>query len=524
MGVYLNPGAALFRRGRSSRIYVDKSQLIAYLNAVVNTERAYVCVSRPRRFGKSMAANMVSAYFDRTVDGTSEFEGLAISRDPSFTSNLGRFDVIKLNMQDFLSATHDIAGMIERMNAAVCRELVEAYPQVRLFDPGSLAQTLSDIFAQTQSQFVVVIDEWDCVMREHQADIAGQKDYLDFLRALLKDKPYVALCYMTGILPIKKYGSHSALNMFDEFSMTEPDEMAPYMGFTEAEVRELCGQWHRDFSECSAWYDGYVLDGVGSAYNPQSVVRAMETVRFGSYWTKTETYEALRRYIDLNMGGLREKVIMLMGGAHVAVDTSTYANDMTTLSCADDVLTLLVHLGYLAYDQTRGEVLIPNREVMGEYASSIAKGGWDEVARTVAASDDLLEALLAKDGDAVALGVARAHEDAASIIAYSDENSLACTLRLAFFSAVRQYRLVREAPAGKGYADLLMIPLASAPAAPGIVVELKWGAGPHEAIAQIRERGYDRALSGTGGEGRILLAGITYDPKSKTHACVVEEA
>ena len=314
MGVYLNPGAALFRRGRSSRIYVDKSQLIAYLNAVVNTERAYVCVSRPRRFGKSMAANMVSAYFDRTVDGVREFEGLAISRDPSFTSNLGRFDVIKLNMQDFLSATHDITGMIERMDAAVCRELVEAYPEVRLFDPGSLAQTLSDIFAQTQSQFVIVIDEWDCVMREHQADIAGQKDYLDFLRALLKDKPYVALCYMTGILPIKKYGSHSALNMFDEFSMTEPDEMAPYMGFTEAEVRELCGQWHRDFSECSAWYDGYVLDGVGSAYNPQSVVRAMETGRFGSYWTKTETYEALRRYIDLNMGGLREKVVMLMGG------------------------------------------------------------------------------------------------------------------------------------------------------------------------------------------------------------------
>ena len=249
------------------------------------------------------------------------------------------------------------------------------------------------------------------------------------------------------------------------------------MGFTEAEVRELCGQWHRDFSECSAWYDGYVLDGVGSAYNPQSVVRAMETGRFGSYWTKTETYEALRRYIDLNMGGLREKVVMLMGGAHVAVDTSTYANDMTTLSCADDVLTRLVHLGYLAYDQTRGEVLIPNREVMGEYASSIAKGGWDEVARTVAASDDLLEALLAKDGDAVALGVAKAHEDAASIIAYNDENSLACTLRLAFFSAVRRYRLVREAPAGKGYADLLMIPLASAPAVPGIVVELKWGVG-----------------------------------------------
>lgn len=524
MGIYLNPGATMLQRSRRSRIYVDKSMLIARLNLAVGTDNCYVCVSRPRRFGKSMAANMVSAYYDRSVDGAAEFAGLAIAGDPSFDEHRNRYDVLKLNMQEFLSAKPDVGEMLERLQSLVCREIAGAYPDIELFDPTDLPLTLSNIFNQTQRQFVIVVDEWDCVMREHRDDHEGQRRYLDFLRAWLKDKPYVALCYMTGILPIKKYGSHSALNMFDEFSMVDPDEMAPFMGFTEDEVRALCTAWDRDFDECKAWYDGYRLAGVGSVYSPRSVVRAMETGRFGSYWSRTETYEALRRYIDLDMDGLHGKVVELTAGAHVPVNTGTYANDMTTFGRADDVLTLLVHLGYLGYDQARGEAFVPNREVLEEYANSMADGGWDEVARSIADSDRLLEALLAGDVDAVAAGVERAHEDAASIIAYNDENSLACTLRLAFFSAVRRYRIVREAPAGKGYADLVLTPLASHPDLPGVVIELKWGATPDEAVTQIRERGYERALKGATAPGRVVLAGIAYDPKSKTHSCLIEQA
>ena len=325
MGVYLNPGATMLRRGRASGVYVDKSPMIAHLNRVLNTERLYACVSRPRRFGKTMAANMVSAYYDRTVDGAAEFAGLAIAEDPSFEANRNRFDVLKLNIQDFLSETRDVPALLERLQRFCCAEIAREYPDVPLFDPGDLPTVMSDVFYATGRQFVVVIDEWDCVMRETPSDCAGQRLYHDFLRSWLKDRPCIALCYMTGILPIKKFGTQSALNMFDEYSMVSPMELAPSMGFTESEVAGLCERWGR------------------------------------------------------NLDGLRDKVTRLAGGMRVPVNTETFANDMTTFGSADDVLTLLVHLGYLAYDAERREVFVPNREIAGEYANAMRLAGWDEV-------------------------------------------------------------------------------------------------------------------------------------------------
>ena len=522
MGVYLNPGAVALRQSRASRIYVDKSMLLAHLNRALNTEQRYVCVSRPRRFGKTMAANMACAYYDRTVDGAAEFEGLQIAADPSFEAHRNRYDVVRINMQEFLSATANVTELIERLQSFVCRELRAAYPQPALLDPQSLPQTMSDIFAQVGTQFVIVIDEWDCVMREAALDHDGQRRYLDFLRAWLKDKPHVALCYMTGILPVKKYGTHSALNMFDEHSMLEPLDMAPFMGFTSGEVEALCAQWGRDLDECRAWYDGYRLPDAGEVYAPRSVTRAMETGRFSSYWTQTETFEALRKYIEMDLDGLHGKVVELVAGGRVEIDARTYANDMTTFNRADDVLTLLVHLGYLGYDEARREAFVPNREVAGEFASATAGAGWGEVARSIAESEALIDALLAGDAQAVASGVERAHADAASVIGYNREEDLACTLRLALYSAIRRWKLVREAPAGKGYADLLLVPLASSGNVPGAVVELKWGASPDEALAQIRERGYADAFRGTCSQGNVILCAVTYDPKTKRHACKIE--
>ena len=522
MGVFLNPGAGMLRRGRNSNPYVDKSMLIAHLNSVVNTEHLYVCVSRPRRFGKSMAANMVSAYYDRTVDGAAEFAGLAIARDPSFDRHRNNYDVLKLNMQEFWSSTGCVDKLVARINALVCRELEMTYPDAMFLDPGFLPQSMSDVYAQTGRQFVIVIDEWDCIMRESADDHDAQKAYLDFLRAWLKDQPFVALAYMTGILPVKKYGSHSALNMFDEFSMVDPLEMAPFMGFTSDEVAALCQEWGRDLNECKAWYDGYRLPGVGEVYAPRSVVRAMMSGEFSSYWTQTETFEALRKYIDMDLDGLHGKVVELVGGGRVEVNTQTYSNDMTTLNSADDVLTLLIHLGYLAYDKGTREAFVPNREVAGEYANATQDRGWSEVARSIASSEQLLRALLAGDAEAVAAGVEQAHSDVASVIAYNHEE--ACTPRLAFYSAMRRYRLVREAPAGKGYADLLMVPLKSSGDIPGVVVELKWGASAQDAIAQMREHDYAAAFRGTSAEHRTILCGIAYDPKTKRHTCAIEQA
>ncbi len=524
MGVFLNPGPQMLRRGRASSIYVDKSMLIAQLNSVINTERLYVCVSRPRRFGKSMAANMVSAYYDRTVDGSVEFAGLAVALDPSFDRERNRYDVLKLNMQDFWTKSqHDIDTAIADLGKSVLFDLLLEYNDLRFRDEKSLVDVMGDLYAQTGRQFVVVIDEWDCIMRESATDHDAQKKYLDFLRGWLKDKPFLALVYMTGILPIKKYGTHSALNMFDEFSMLDPLEMAPFTGFTSDEVAALCREWGRNFDECKAWYDGYRLPGVGEVYAPRSVVRAMQTGEFSSYWTQTETFEALRKYIEMDFDGLHGKVVELVGGGRVEVNTGTYSNDMTTLNSADDVLTLLAHLGYLAFDKQAREVFVPNREVAGEYANATADKGWAEVARSIKASEKLLDAVLAGDGEAVAAGVEQAHADAASIIAYNHEEDLACTLRLAFYSAMRRYRLIREAPAGKGYADLLMVPLKSSGDIPGVVIELKWGDSAQQALAQIRERNYTDAFLGTFGEKHAVLCGIAYDPKSKRHTCVIEQ-
>ncbi len=377
MGMYLNPGPTALRQGRNSATYVDKSALIAHLNRVLNTERRFVCVSRPRRFGKSMAANMVSAFYDRTVDGVAEFEGLQIASDPSFDANRNRYDVVKLNMQDFLSMEGGVEGLIANVNLEVCPEIKGAYPEVCFRENDGIALVMGRVFAQTGRQFVIVIDEWDCVMRDKAVPQNGQERYLDFLRTWLKDKPYVALCYMTGILPVKKYGTHSALNMFDEYSMLEPLELATSMGFTEAEVESVCQQWHRDVNECRAWYDGYLLPGVGSVFAPQSVIVAAETGCLGWHGTQDELLvmcKELKHYIGMAMNGLYGKVAELMSGAHVAVDTGSFGNDMTTFGNSDDVLTLLVHLGYLAYDARTGEVFIPNREIAGLYEACVIEG------------------------------------------------------------------------------------------------------------------------------------------------------
>ena len=475
MGIFLNPGAAMLRQARNSKVYVDKSGMLRYLNSVLNSEQKYVCVSRPRRFGKTMAANMVCAYYDRTADSAAEFAGLEIAGDPGFDVHRNSFDVLHLNMQQFLSATHDAGKLVDMLYRVVSRELARAYPGLDIATDMGLPMAMADCYAQTGRQFVVVIDEWDCLMREKQGHPDEQMTYLDFLRAWLKDQPAVALCYMTGILPIKKYGSHSALNMFNEFSMLGAEELAPYVGFTEDEVAGLCARFDANLTDCRAWYDGYRVAGVRGGevetFCPRSVVRSVETGNFRSYWNETETFEALKRYIDLDLDGLHEKVVRLVAGGRVTVNTETYVNDMTTLNTSDDVLALLVHLGYLTYDAASREVYVPNREVMGAFASSMSLGGWDEVSRSIAESERLLDALVAGDAGAVVAGVERAHEDASSV-----------------------------------------------------VIELKYGAIAGEALAQIRERGYDRALDGLVASGDVVLCGIAYDPRAKAHSCVIERA
>ena len=391
MGIYLNPGNERFEDAVSSEIYVDKTELIKYTNRVLKTEQKYICVSRPRRFGKSMAANMLAAYYGRNADSRKLFENLKIEKNASFMEHLNQYNVIFLNMQDFFSRTHDVTKMKMLLEKCLLRDLLRAYPDVDYLDKTDLIGVLQDIYAEFRIRFIFIIDEWDCIFRENKDGSEAHKMYLDFLRNLLKDRSYVALAYMTGILPIKKYGTHSALNMFDEFSMTNPKQLAEFVGFTESEVKGLCNRYGMDFEETRRWYDGYHFENVEHGYSPRSVVSAMLSRSFDNYWNQTETFEALRDYIVLNYAGLKDTVIELLAGKHKKIETGSFSNDMTTFSTADDVLTLLIHLGYLGYDFSSKEVFIPNSEIESEFVTAIQSAGWDTVINAIKKSDNLLK-------------------------------------------------------------------------------------------------------------------------------------
>ena len=518
MGTYLNPGNNLFQISLNSEIYVDKSMLITHTNNRLLKQERYICVSRPRRFGKSMAAQMLAAYYDRTVDGGEQFAALKIADDPSYEKHRNRYNVIQLTVQDFLSESDGMDDMLSYLEETLVNELEKEYPEVGLPPRRKLRAVLRSVYAETKIPFVFIIDEWDCIFRIHQEDEDAQRKYLDYLRNLLKDQPYVALAYMTGILPVKKYGQHSALNMFTEVSMTDAREYADLTGFTSEEVQALCEEYDMPFEEVRNWYDGYNVEGE-EIYNPRSVVMSVTGHKLNNYWTQTETFEALRVYIEMDFDGLREKVMKMIAGERIPIDTRTFQNDMKTLSSADDVLTLLIHLGYLTYDGETNEVWIPNSEVQGEFINCIEDRGWEVIMEDIRASDRLFRSMLAGEEEGVAKAIEDAHDRFSSIFTYNDENSLASILVLAFYSARKSHIMHREYASGKGYADLVFLPR------PGkedraVVIELKVNEATDTAIDQIKRRNYPRIPKEYTDE--IILCGISYDRESKKHSCRIE--
>ncbi len=518
MGIYLNPGNDLFQENLNSEIYVDKSMLIAHTNKVLRTQQKFLCVSRPRRFGKSMAAQMLAAYYDRSVDSRDQFDGLAISEHPSFDEHLNKYNVIQLNMHNFLTPTNSMDEMLGLLEEDLKDDLIEEYPDINISKGRNLATALLKVHAKTKVPFVFIIDEWDCIFRVHQEDEKTQKKYLDYLRNLLKDQPYVALAYMTGILPVKKYGQHSALNMFTEVSMTDAREFAPLTGFTRGEVEELCESYEMPFEDIQAWYDGYNVDGV-ETYNPRSVVMSVTGHRLNNYWTQTETFEALKVYIEMDFDGLKEKVVQMIAGERIPIETRTFQNDMRSLTSADDVLTLLIHLGYLTYDFETSEVWIPNNELQEEFYICIKDRGWEVIMDDIKASDELMKSMIAGEEDKVAAAVEGAHDRFSSIFAYNDENTLASVLVLAFYAARKSYIMHREYATGKGYADLVFLPRPNKDL-PALVMELKVNEATDTAIDQIKQRNYPLIPAEYAGE--IILCGISYDKESKAHSCKIE--
>ena len=541
MGVYLNPGNNLFKEALNGQIYVDKTEMVANVNALVNTPHKYLCVTRPRRFGKSMAAAMLCAYYGM-ADGNRElFEKLKLAQCPEWDRYLGKFDVIRLVMTNFVDRTTPMVKVIGRMSMRILDELHETYPGVR-YDEDDFVYSLSKFYRASGRQFVVVIDEWDVIFRTHKNDYDAQRDYLNFLRSWLKDQDYVALSYMTGILSVKKYGEHSALNMYSEFSMVSPLQFAPYTGFTEVEVRDLCGKYGMNFASIKNWYDGYLVydQGVVSEldrsatepsrraparqyhlYAPLSVVNAMTYGQIKNYWNATETYEALAEYIRMDFDGLKETVARLMEGEHLPVRLGTYQNDMTSMTCRDDVLALLIHLGYLGYDQANSEVFIPNREIHDVFETSTQTPEWSSTMRALRNSKKLLEAVWAGDEETVAELLEAAHDQTGNRT-YNSEAALSYAVQLAFYKAQDDYTLFPEVDTGRGYADLIYIP--KRPIHPALLVELKYNQNADTALEQIQRQKYPSRLEQY--KGNLILVGISYDrsaataaPNFKHHSC-----
>lgn len=518
MGIYLNPGNdAFLSTVNYSEIYVDKTMLIDFTNSCIFGENKEICVSRPRRFGKSIAENMLTAYYSKGCDSKELFSKFNIAKTPDFEKHMNKYNVIHIDIQKFLSRTKNIHEMLVFMQKRVLKELKRTFSSVDK-EEENLITALEDLYSETGDKFIFIIDEWDCIFRVHKDNTTAQKEYLDFLRDLLKGQPYVALAYMTGILPIKKYGEHSALNMFDEYSMTNQYNLAEFTGFTEIEVKELCEKYHMSFEEIKKWYDGYNVNGI-SIYNPKSVVSAMLKKEFDNYWSKTETYEALREYIEKDFYDLKDTVTRLIAGEQIKIDTTTFVNDMVTFKTKDDILTLLIHLGYLSYDSETEKVFIPNHEVRQQFVSTVKVLKWNHVIDAIKKSDLLLKYTLEQNAEKVSEILQEVHSENSSVIQYNDENSLACVLSLAYYSAQDSYAVYRELQGGEGFADLVFIPR-SGNKNLAMIIELKWNKDAGIALNQIKDRSYIKCLKDY--NGKVLFVGINYDKKSKKHECRFE--
>ena len=522
MGTYINTGNERFRSTRK-REYVDKSGLIAVINDTLDTDIRYTCVSRCRRFGKSMAAKMLCAYYDHSCDSKHLFEDLNIAQDPSFEEHLNKYPVIYLDMSDFVTEIKDVT-IVKQMQQTLKEDIHSAYPDVEMKESESLMSFLIRINERTRQKFIFIIDEWDAVCREFDKQPEVMNEYVDWLRRLFKSgqsELVFAGVYMTGILPIKKYNTESALNNFREYSMVDPGNMASFFGFTKDEVRVLCRKYGMDFDDLEKWYDGYRIGDEPSIFNPNSVMEALSRHRCRSYWGKTGAYDRVAEFIQMNYEGLKDDVIRMLGGMCCPVDSTGFQNDMAEVTSRDDVLTVLIHLGYLSYDWDEEVCFIPNREVANEMSNAVKKTNWQPVVDALQQSKQLLESTLLGDEQAVAAALESAHDENTSILSYNNENSLACVISLAYFSARNDYKITREMPSGKGFADMIFIPRKNVDK-PALVIELKMDKSAETAISQIKRKNYPASVADYA--GNLLLVGINYDKKTKQHTCIIEKA
>ena len=525
MGLFLNPDNRAFQTAIDSEIYVDKTGLIEFTNKVLGTQQAFICNSRPRRFGKSITANMLAAYYSKGCDSQELFAGLAIEKSPAYQKQLNKYDVIHFDVQWCCKEAGSAEKTVAFISQVLMEELREAYGEYIPEKVTKVSTALAYISDATGNRFVIIVDEWDVLIRDESANKKVQDEYIRFLRGMFKGTEptkYIQLAYLTGILPIKKEKTQSALNNFREYSMLNAGCLASYIGFTEDEVKALCETYKKDFTEVKRWYDGYQL-GKYHVYNPNAVVNLMADGNFQSYWSGTASYDSIVPLINMDFDGLKTAIIEMVSGASVEVDVGSFQNDVENIVNKDDVLTYLIHMGYLAYSSVNRMAFVPNEEIRQELIRATKRKEWNEMLKFQQESEDLLDATLDMDGEIVAAQIEKIHEEYVSAIQYNNENSLSSVLALAYLSAMQYYfKPVREFPTGRGFADFVFIPKTEyRNDYPALVVELKWNKSAVSALQQIKDKKYPDSIQKYA--GNVLLVGINYSKKEKKHECMIEE-
>lgn len=524
MGLYLNPNADAFTQDTNTRIYVDKSLMIEELNNLVSTKDDFVCMSRPRRFGKSMAGNMISAYYSKGCDTHEAFSQMKLGQAPDYDKYLNKFNVIKLDLNGWYQRAiqkNRIESLLTDIHESLANEFRSVFPTLTFNKGVTLDQCILNVYASIGEKFVIIIDEYDVLVRE-QVPQSLFNNYLSFLNGLFKDtalRPAIALAYITGIIPIVRDKVQSKLNEFTEYTMLDSGQFAPHIGFTEEETKDLCEQYGCDFAEFQRWYDGYELSDEVSLFNPKSVTTSISRRRMGSYWSATGSFEALRDYILMDFEGIRQDVIKMISGESVEVDVGSFLNTLDKFESKDDVFTYMIHLGYLSYNFEEGTCRIPNEEVRQEWVRSVKLSpDYKKLMEIINASKKLLDATVDGNEEAVAKALDAAHTEVTNPLTYNDEHCFQSAICLAYFYANTRYTLVKELPTGKGYADLVLIPYL--PNIPAMVIELKHNKCADSALRQIKEKNYCQALNQY--KGDLLFVGISYDEKTKEHQCKIE--
>ena len=524
MGFYVNPSEELLRMAVNSRVYVDKSMILHELNQLLNTEDRFVCVARPRRFGKSMAGNMISAYYCKTANSRPILEKLKIAQIPDFETYLNAFNVIKFDVNGFFSNANKKKNIVPIFTTKLREEFMEEFPDCGIKKSYSLADCIEKIYQKTRTKFVMILDEYDVLVRE-QVKSSIFDPYLNFLNGLFKNAdiaPAFALVYLTGVLPIVRDKVQSKLNLFTEYTMTDAKLLTEFVGFTEEETRALCEQYQMDFEECRRWYDGYKMnyhDKSFEIYNPKSVVQAMIDKKFGDYWTKTGSYDSIRIYISMNFEGIKDDVKTMIAGGYIGVKVDKFLNTMTDFHSKDAVFAYLIHLGYLAYDSTTKQCHIPNNEIRSEWIYAIEDDpDYAKAIEIVNNSKQLLDKTVEGDAQAVAEALSAAHEQLMSRQRYNHEACLQCAIRFAYFYATSRYTIISELPAGNGYADVVFVPYI--PNVPAMIVELRRNNSTGAALQQIENKQYFNVMDKYHGD--LLLVAINYDEKTNIHTCEIK--